>query len=434
MLRRWNVAPAALVVLGMTLFAVAVYVAVVRGGGALIGDIRSPHLGLSVFATAIVALGFEPVRRRLLAVAARLAPGGRAAPYDVLARLAAEAGADPIDEVPARMARLLAEATGAAYAQVLLRIDGRLVPAATWPPGAAGAAVPPDPAEPTDASGGRRVLVVRHADDVLGVLVVREHDRQRLTPLEERLFEGLAGQAGLVLRSVRLRAELAAQLRRRAQRATELQASRERIVAAQDEERRRLERNIHDGSQQHLVALAVNVRLARTLIARTSDRAPAVLAQVATAAEETIDTLSDLSRGIYPRVLFETGLAAALESAVKASAVPVALTVEELGRLPQEVEAALYFCCLEALQNAAKHSRAARVVAAVRRVPDGAELVVCDDGVGFSPDSVGSGSGLVNMRDRADAVGGEVRLTARPGGGTVVAVRIPYARMSTGGG
>src|SRR5215207_1844046 len=438
-LRGWEAAPAAFVLVGMALFACAVYIAVVRGGGALIGETDSPNLALSVVATAIVALGFEPVRRWLRPVAVRFTRGQRAAPYEALTRLPTDVtGVYATDEVPARMAELLAAATGASYAQVWLMVNGRLLPAATWPPGVAdepslGAAVDDALPDPTGAARGRRVLGVRHGSELLGVLIVQERDRQPLTPTEEKLFAGLAAQAGLVLQAVRLRAQLAVRLRESSERAAELRASRERIVADQDEERQRLERNIHDGAQQHLVALAVNLRLARTLIARSPERALPVLAQLRSAGEETIDTLSELSRGIYPRLLSDVGLGAALEAAVGAGSMPVELCVDDIGRPPSDVEATLYFCCLEALQNAAKHSHAARVVVRVRRVAGNVELVVSDDGDGFSPLSVATGSGLANLRDRAESAGGSLSVDSQPGRGTVISVRIPTALVGTGG-
>jgi signal transduction histidine kinase len=418
----------------MALFVTAVYVAVVRGGGELIGSTHSPSLALSVLATAIVALGFQPVRRRLRPIAARLIRGERAAPYEVMTRFLEEfSGGYATDEVPARMARVLAEGTGARYAQVWLCVDGAPTLAATWPPEAATAGSDPAPPGVTDPPAGRRGLAVRHADQELGILVVQERDQQPLTPIEDQLFAGLAAQAGLVLRSVRLRAELAVRLKERTQRARELSASRERIIAAQDEERRRLERNIHDGAQQHLVALAVNLSLARALVARSSARLPVVLTDLTRAAEDTIDTLSDLSRGIYPRALSEKGLAAALEVALAAGSLPVDLTVEEIPRPRPDIEAALYFCCLEALQNAAKHSGATRAAVRLSRTGEGLGLVVSDDGKGFSPNAVGPGSGLVNMRDRAESVGGRLRVDSEPGRGTEIEVHVPWPAAAEGG-
>jgi signal transduction histidine kinase len=414
-----------LVLLAMAGFVAGVYVVVVRGGGTLIGRTDSPHLGLSVLATAIVALGFEPVLSRVRQWSAGLVHGGRAAPYEVLTRFSQVTGTYPTEEVPARMARLLAKGTGAAYAQVWLVVDGRLTLASTWPPSASAAGAQPDPADEDGVSRGRRVLPVHHADELLGVLLVQEHDRQPLTPVEEKLFSGLAAQAGLVLRTVRLRAELARRLAEISHRAAQLQASRQRIVATQDEERRRLERDIHDGAQQHLVALAVNLRLAQTLLARSWERAQDVFADLRATAADTIETLIDLSRGIYPRALTDAGLVPALRAAAATCPVPVTVAVEELGREPAEVEAALYFCCLEALQNVAKHAHAERVHVRLGRRDGALTLVVADDGAGFAADLPRTGSGLANMRDRIESAGGTLTVVSRPGRGTEITARVP---------
>jgi signal transduction histidine kinase len=410
----------------MAAFVAGVYVVIVRGGGALIAQSDSPHLGLSVLATAIVALGFEPVLTRVQPWASSVLHGGRRPPNEVLGRFLTQVTeAYPTDEVPSRMARLLAEGTGAAYAQVWLVLGGRLTLAQTWPPRATAGEDPPDPGDQGRVLPGRRLMAVHHASELLGVLLVQERERQPLTPVEEKLFAGLAAQAGLVLRTVRLRAELARQLAQISQRATQLQASRQRIVATQDEERRRLERDIHDGAQQHLVALAVNLRLAQTLLARSPQRAEDVFADLRTAAADTIETLSDLSRGIYPRLLTDAGLVPALRAAAATSPVPVAVTADPLGREPAEVQAALYFCSLEALQNAAKHAHAGHVHIDVRRQHAVLTVVVCDDGIGFAADVPRTGTGLANMRDRVESVGGTLTVASRPGEGTEITARIP---------
>jgi signal transduction histidine kinase len=425
--REWR--ERALVLAGLAGFVVFVYVAVVLGGGALVGRTDSPDLTLSIVATAIVALGFEPVQRRL--EAAVRARGGVASPYDVLSRFSETvSGSYPSEELPARMAKVLAEGTGAQWAQVWLVVQDRLTPAATWPPtaDAPGDDAPPQPAKGAlDESGpGRRALPVRHGGQLLGVLRLQEADRAPLTPVEERLFAGLAAQAGLVLRSARLRAELAQRLVQLSARAAELRASRERLVETQDEERRRLERDIHDGAQQHLVALAVNLRLAQSLAATSPERAAQVLREQSEAARETIATLTQLSRGIYPRLLDEEGLVPALQAAAVTSPVDVRLDAPDLPRLPRPVEAAMYFCCLEALQNAAKHADAQAVTVAFD-LPDAGMLRmrVTDDGRGFDPDTSEPGAGLANMRDRLDAVGGRVTITGVPGRGTVVTALAP---------
>jgi signal transduction histidine kinase len=270
---------------------------------------------------------------------------------------------------------------------------------------------------------------------VFGVFRLQERPGQPLTPVEERLFTGLAAQAGLVLRLVGLRAELAARHDELQVRADELRASRARLIETQDAERRRLERDIHDGAQQHLVALTVNLRLAETLSARAPDRAAQVLAEQADAARDAIETLSQLSRGIYPRLLVDEGLVPALRAAVTTSAVPVTVDADGVGRLPGEIEAALYFCAMEAVQNAAKHALATAVQVRLGVVDDTVRLSVQDDGAGFLPAPPGaeSGAGLVNMRDRLDAVGGRVSVDSTPGGGTTVTAEVPAVPTSPAG-
>jgi signal transduction histidine kinase len=417
-----------LVLAGLGAFVVGTYVVVVLGGGALVGQTDSPNLALSVLATAVVALGFEPVQTRLEAAATRLVHGGTPSPYDVLSRFSETVtGGYATEELPGRMAMLLAQGTGAEWAQVWLTVQDRLTLAATWPPDAAADESRPDPVDDArDATGdGRRALPVRHGGQVFGVFRLQEPEGEPLTPVAERLFTGLAAQAGLVLRLVGLRAELAARHGDLVVRAAELRASRERLIETQDAERRRLERDIHDGAQQHLVALAVNLRLAETVAARSPERAARVLAEQSDAAREAIETLTQLSRGIYPRLLAEDGLVPALRAAVATSPVPVTVDAGA-ERLPTAVEAALYFFAMEAVQNAAKHARADAITVSLRRDGPDLTLSVVDDGAGFDAaraEEVRTGAGLANMRDRLDAVGGSVTLTSAPGRGTsVVAV------------
>jgi signal transduction histidine kinase len=251
-----------------------------------------------------------------------------------------------------------------------------------------------------------------------------------LTAVEERLFTGLAAQAGLVLRLVAVRAELEARHDELVARADELKASRERLIETQDAERRRLERDIHDGAQQHLVALTVNLRLAQTIAVRSPERAARVLAEQADAARVAIETLSSLSRGIYPRLLADEGLVPALRLAVATSPIPVTIDTVTAVRLPTPVEAALYFCCMEAVQNAAKHSGARSVWVQFGEDQGRCRLTIVDNGAGFDPGQAlgsGTGAGLVNMRDRLDAVGGTVTVESVSGMGTTVTavVRMP---------
>jgi signal transduction histidine kinase len=341
---------------------------------------------------------------------------------------------DAAGELPARMSMLLAQGTGAAWAQVWLMVSGRLTLAATWPANADG-----DPAAPSVepdgvdvAAAGRRALTVRHGGRLLGVLLLQERPGLALTAVEERLFAGLAAQAGLVLRMAGLRAELEDRRAELVARAVELQASRQRLISTQDAERRRLERDIHDGAQQHLVALAVSLRLAQKIAVRSPERAARVLSEQADAAGVAIETLSSLSRGIYPRLLSDEGLVPALLSAVGTSPVPVTIDAVGVGRLPATVEGALYFCCMEAVQNAVKHSGARSVSVRLGGNSDRWLLTVSDDGAGFDPapaSAVGTGTGLANMRDRLDAVGGTVVVRSRPGTGTTVTAVVPREQV-----
>jgi signal transduction histidine kinase len=428
LLRRTRRSP--LVVIGLAGFVVGVYVVVVLGGGALIGNTESSSLPLSVLGTAAVALGFAPVQAALERVATRLGHGG-GSPYDVLSRFSETVtGGYVTEELPARMSMLLAQGTGAQWAQVWLWVSERLVLAATWPANADADRTPPDLSAGARGprSAGSRALAVHHGEQLLGLLRLQERPALPLTSVEERLFTGLAAQAGLALRLVALRTELEGRRAELVARADELRASRERLIEAQDAERRRLERDIHDGAQQHLVALAVNLRLAQTIAAHAPDRAVRLLAGQADAARDAIDTLSLLSRGIYPRLLADQGLVVALRSAVVVSAIQVAVESDGMERLPAPVEAALFFCCMEAVQNAAKHSGAALVTVRLGEDRTRWRLTVNDDGSGFDPgqkSGAGAGTGLVNMRDRLDAVGGTVTVASVAGTGTTVTALVP---------
>jgi signal transduction histidine kinase len=254
--------------------------------------------------------------------------------------------------------------------------------------------------------------------DLLGALSLTKAPGERLTPTEEKLAADLAAGAGLVLRNVRLTEELLGRLE-------EFRASRQRLVAAEDAERRRLERNIHDGAQQQLVALAVKVNLADRIIETDHAKGHEMLADIKAELGEALEDLRDLARGIYPPLLADKGLAVALEAQARKSPLPVSVEADRIGRWPQEIEAAVYFCCLEALQNIAKYAGAS---AAAVRLANGAGTLsfeVTDDGRGFDPASTGYGTGLQGMADRLDALGGSLDVRSAPDAGTTVVGRIP---------
>jgi signal transduction histidine kinase len=202
--------------------------------------------------------------------------------------------------------------------------------------------------------------------------------------------------------------------KRLAEHAAELAASRTRLTAAADEERRRIERDLHDGAQQHLVALSVLVQLARNA---EPDRAQPLLAEASELVETAIAEIRRLAHGIYPPLLVSGGLREALPTLAARASVPVHLDLDGLGRYPTSTEAALYYCCSEALQNAAKHGGSATSVTVTARADEQTlNLVISDTGRGFDPATIGIG--LTNMTDRLSAIGGQLAIDTAPGRGT----------------
>ncbi len=259
---------------------------------------------------------------------------------------------------------------------------------------------------------------VRHQGQLLGALAVSMPANDPMDPAKERLVTDLAAQAGLVLRNVRLTEELRARI-------DDLQAAQKRLVAAQDDERRRLERNIHDGAQQQLVALTVKLRLADTLIERDPSRAREMLDQLRSDTNDALEDLRDLARGIYPPLLADKGLLSALEGQARKAPLPVEVQAQGIDRYPQEIEAAAYFSCLEALQNVAKYAQASRAVVTLSDGDGRLRFEVADDGLGFDPSDVGYGTGLQGIADRLGALAGTLTVTSSVGNGTTVAGTIP---------
>ena len=412
----------------LAVFITGVYVAIVVGIGSLAQRGLHPSLGLSIVATAVVAVAFQPVRERVQHLANRLVYGRRATPYEVLADFAGRmAGTYAAEDLLPRMARILAEGTGAARADVWLKGGGVFHDGAVWPSGApllpaAGATQAGVPAYPA----ADRILPVRHQGEVLGALSVSKRPGEPLTPTEERLLADLAGQVGLVLRNAGLREQLLARL-------DEIRASRQRLVAAQDEERRRIERDIHDGAQQQLVALAIKLTLAEALIGSDAEGERELLAELRQDAAGAVADLRDLARGVYPPLLASAGLAAALAAQARKAPVPTSVIADGVGRYPQDVEAAIYFCVLEALQNVAKYAGAS--CARVRIATSGHDLEyeVSDDGAGFDPGSKAYGTGLQGMADRLHAHGGSLTVRSSPGTGTTILGRLPCRVLEAAG-
>jgi signal transduction histidine kinase len=268
------------------------------------------------------------------------------------------------------------------------------------------------PVAEAHGAGGQARTVLTEGDRVVAVLV---HDRALV---EQQAFVDAVGSlAAVVLANHALTGQVQASL-------SEVHRSRERLLAVADDERRRIERDLHDGAQQHLIALRVKLERASRESAR--DRLPDAeqLHQLSVDVDEAIDQMRALAAGVYPALLAARGLRPALESAARRAVVPVTVSAPDIGRLPAAIESAVYFSCLEALQNAAKHADA-RLVSVAVADGDVVRFEVCDDGRGFDA-AGGGGQGLVNMRDRVSAVGGELVVESRPGHGTRIAGRIPH--------
>jgi signal transduction histidine kinase len=402
-------------------FITVVYVVIVAGIGSLgPGFLQAgsrPDLGLSILATAVVAVAFQPVRERVQRLANRLVYGKRATPYEALSEFAGRMGDTyAADDVLPQMARVLADGTGADRAVVWVKDGGGLAARACWPVDAE-----PPPRMPLAGAaraipGTERVTLVEYQGETLGALSVSKRG-EPFTPVEARLISHLGAQAGLVLHNLGLTEQLHARL-------TELRASRLRIVTAQDEQRRRVERDIHDGAQQQLLAIAEALATAQSLAGRDEERERDLVARLKAETSGALETLRELARGIYPPLLADQGLPAAVRAHAGKAPVPAEVSTDGVGRYPPEIETAVYFCCVEALQNASRHAPGSAV--RISLAEDGAEVAftITDDGPGFDPAAPTNGAGLRNMSDRLAALGGSCQVESGPGRGTTVAGRI----------
>jgi signal transduction histidine kinase len=405
----------------------AVYAAIVLGIGAFAGHRSDPLL--TIVAAVAIALVFQPLRQRATRLANRLVYGERATPYQVLSDFAADmAGQLDLGGALDRMVSLLGSAAGASRVEAWILVGAKLRSGAVWPVGAApSAAVRVDgTAELPVLDPEARMVPVRHGDDLLGAISLSKPRQEALTSTEDSLLQHLASQASLVMRNAQLTAELRATI-------DQLLASRRRLVEAQDGERRRIERNLHDGAQQQLIALAIQLGL----LAEAADdpdlvrqAIPDLKAQLSTA----LDDLRALARGIYPPLLAERGLVMALRAQAARSPVPVVLDADQVGRYPQDTESTVYFCTLEALQNVAKHAGASRVTVRLADSGDTLEFSVSDDGAGFAATRISHGSGLQGMSDRLAAHGGTLTVRSRPGQGTTITGRLPTSERTAAAG
>jgi signal transduction histidine kinase len=436
--------------MGLTVLVVGAYVLVVLGLG------RGPRGGertlllLSMGAAAVAALVYEPARRWLTDAGNRLVYGERVAPDEALRTWGQRLTRSiPFDELLLQLCESLRKSMTLQSAQVWTGIGGHYeltasIPHATtapslligekelpvvaragvvggtwldiWLPGLAG-----------PAGSSTRVGPCAHAGQLLGLIVcTRPVGAESFTEEDDRVITELARQVGVALHNVELDSALKASLEELQRANEELRASRARIVAAGDAERRKLERNLHDGAQQHLVALAVKLRLAKDAVDDQEPDAADLIEEIRADLQDAIGELRALAHGIFPPLLMSGGLAEALPAAATRAALPTSVEVTDVGRYQPDTEAAIYFCCMEALQNAGKHAGDG-ATARLRMWQTEGELhfEVSDDGHGFDTARVTTGHGFVNMSDRIGAIDGTLKVTSAPGAGTRIEGRVP---------
>ena len=389
----------------LAVFIGGVYVAVVVGVGSLFGSGDEPNAVLSVGATALVAVAFQPVRRRMERVANRVVFGRRATPYEVLSEFSRRVAATS-DSLLDDAARSLAEGTRAERVAISIIVDNEPIVAASWP------------VEPHEGSAEPVSFPIADDDLTLGSLDVYLAAGQELRQDDQRLAEQLASGMGLALRNQLLTERLEV-------RVEELRESRRRLVAVQDETRRRLERDLHDGAQQQLVALKIKLGLGTGIAHQDgATQTAALLEQLSSEAEQTVDAMRDFARGVYPPLLEAEGLTAAI--AAQARRIPLSVTVESdgIGRYPREIEATTYFCVQEAVRNIVQHANATHATVALNQSNGALEFHITDNGVGFDPTTT-HGMGLVTMTDRLDAITGQLTIHTQPNTGTTIAGTIP---------
>jgi signal transduction histidine kinase len=436
---------------GLTALVVAVYVVVILGLGRTPSDSERTLLLLSMVAAGGAALLYLPARRWLTERANRLVYGERVAPDETLRTFGQRLTRSiPMDELLLQLAESLRKSMVLSSAEVWTGHAGHYELAAGVPHRHPGPITIGDKELPVVAragvSGGTwldvwlpqlvgpggssstRVAPIAHAGQLLGgIVVTRPRDGEAFTETEDHVLTELARQVALALHNLQLDAALQASMDELQQRNEELQHSRARIVAAGDAERRRLERNLHDGAQQHLVALAVKLRLAQDAVEDDPADAVAMIDEIKGDVRVAIGELRSLAHGIFPPLLVSGGLAEALPAAAARATLATTVDTAGSGRYSGDVEAAVYFCVLEALQNAGKHAGPAATVAVRVWEADGTlQFEVHDDGAGFDVASEsGSGHGFVNMVDRLGAFGGTVTVDSQPGRGTTVTGALP---------
>jgi signal transduction histidine kinase len=437
-------------VVAFTAVVSAIYAVVLLGTGKLPSGGRDREvLALSMVAAALAALIYAPMRSRVTATATRYVYGAREAPDEVLRTFGSRlTRAIPMDELLLQLCESLTKSLVLSSARVFTGTGDVLELAASVPDSRSKPIVVTSRERPVITRAGVsgkawvsvwipalledradaqvRLAPICHAGELLGLIAVeRPIDADTFSEDHDQVLADLARQVGLAFHNAQLDSALQTSLDELRKQADELRASRARIVASGDAERRRVERNLHDGAQQHLVALAVNLRLARDMVADDPDGAVEMLGELGTSVQETIQELRELAHGIYPPLLVDGGLTEALRAVATRSPLDVGLDTEGIGRYDRDVEAAVYFCVLEALQNAGKHAPESHVEITVEEQSGGLLFSVVDDGPGFDVTAATRGHGYTNMADRLGAIGGSVRWESETGKGTAIRGSVP---------
>jgi two-component system, NarL family, sensor kinase len=387
------------------------YLAIVIGVGELVGRGREGRL-VPLLAAGVVAVMFEPARRRVRLLVDRMLYGRDGDAYAVLSDLAARLrAASSEEELLAQVTDLLTRGTAAGGAELVITVEGReRTVAVSGVPG-------PD--------GPLLATPVVHNGQGLGELRLFARSTAELAPDAGQLLDDMAATLGVLVANLRLRRELEAQV-------IELRRSRQRLVQVHDDARRALERDLHDGAQARLVALRMRLGMAAELAGAGAaagagpagglrEEMGALLGQV----DEALASLRALSRGLHPPALEGAGVVEALRTEVRG--LPVTVTVQGAPdkRYARSIETAVYFACLEAVQNAVKHGGSEQVSVTLSNGDGQLTFVVRDDGPGWDPASVPAGTGLTNLTDRIAALDGVVEVTAAPGRGTIVRGQVP---------
>lgn len=392
----------------------AVYVGLVAGAGALIGDTKSQTLRIA--ATALVAVGVQPAWSLLQRVANRIVYGRRATPYEVMAEFGHRmAGVPSADHVLPDMAEAAARGVGARAARVRLFLEEGRTRAATWPPHT-------ELAEPT------MVLDIDHAGESIGDIAIVKSPNEPLRGAERSLLEDLATHAGIALENARLSLDLEARAEELASRNEELRRSRERLVTVRDAQRRRLEQELREGVGAEIARIRDQIAFDAARVVADPEPVRLSLDHLSERTNAALDDLREVARGIFPPLLVDEGIAAALSALARRAASETRFSnggIATAERYDPAIEAAVYFCCVQAVQNAQRHAPGAPVEISLRHDGERLSFTVRDRGTGFEVERASEGEGFQIMRDRMAAFEGELTIESARGQGTTITGTVP---------